>query len=86
MIASAGFIDIRATGYVWVQSGPELVGPWVDSTSAIVERPDFLQKVIENGWSDQKEIRRLVDEMNEFAKLEDSYIATIHPEIVGWKP
>ena len=43
MIASAGFIDIQATGYVWVQSGPEWVGPWVDSTSAIVERPDFLQ-------------------------------------------
>lgn len=85
MLHRNGFVGVKAGGSVWEQTTPETIKPWVDATARRLQEPDFVNTIIELGWTDRTTFGKMIAELKSFTDHPDSFIACVHCEAVGWK-
>lgn len=85
LLREAGFV--RVSGQASYDSYPtqeSLIGVMEIFASTFEER-SYVDKVTENGISNEKKMREIAHGLREFGKHPDSFLANAHCEVVGWK-
>jgi ubiquinone/menaquinone biosynthesis C-methylase UbiE len=84
LLRAAGFGRIVASAGVWAQGTPEETRDLAALDHALMTRPEFVERVVAEGWADRDHLARLAAAWLEWGEHPDAFSAFLLCQAVAW--